>query len=976
MKNRLFACLPALLLATCTFGQQSIYLPWEFAGGPPCPVNEVLLHQGVLYAATDCGLYKRPENGGIWQQQPNTPEGTVLFLAANAGAIVAVFNQKIYQWTYGHQVLDIFNSTDNGASFQQRHSYEHNFWTSSGNPHASGPDFINRLYALGDSSFVLSVRTCPLGCSYLQIGSTDLGEHWDQRYVPTYNWARAVNAYTVRADTVAVFNDDSLKIFQAADLQQLAAVAIPFGNSTDRAAGLAWVNNRFTVTFEDGRYAYSDDGGQHWETGTLPFSGVNDFFYYDNFYYWCSDAGFYRSAGVGPVTLDTIYTNTSVLRSVSKARRGTGGWYLLVRKVLLWLPDDSNEVTPVSTQGMKAAKGQVSSLPGRLMFRTEDGLWWELPDGADWKVYENATAYEQSFENFITIDSSSLAISKPTTTGSFPGIYRSVDGGLTWSVSASYPNFSSSESRFLKNQLDDRIYLGRFFTADGGLSWQTIPQGAPIAALGDTLLLRSALNDRISFDHGQNWQMINSPNPSNSYHFVLANRALFALPSYPGSLIFRSTDFGATWNAMGAGSIYYGTQVPVVTSRAGQTTWLEGEQTLSVIADSSQQYFRINTPFSGVIAFPNFAHPAFGRIVEKDSTIYAAYNGGIWRIPSCYTDHPFSTPVQETTICQGNFILFHGDTLRTPGTYIRTVPGFTTVCDSVDVLQLKVNLIKTSWNRTICAGDTVTWNGQAYSQVGNYTQQFSTPTHCDSLVTLNLKYYQTAGTQSRPFCAGDTISLHGDTITAPGTYTYSFTSFAGCDSTLTVSVYNAQSTYYYSPSICEGASYSLYGHTYTETGEYSFLRPEPFSPCPAIHRISLMVIPDEVITLDTFVAVGAIIYGQFIQSDTTLGILVAGPNNCDKKLIINVHAIVGLDELNQQPRVQAFPNPFQDQLTFRWPDGETARLRLYDAQGKLCREARSAGPAVTWEMEKWPAGFYRVEMTVSGRQYAWKLVKQ
>ncbi len=975
MKNPLFLLLPALLLATGTLAQQTMYLPWEFAGGPPCPVNDVLLHQGVLYAATECGLYKRPENGGIWEQQPNTPDSTVLFLAANTDVMVAVFNQKINLWNYGSQRLHIFNSTDNGVSFQRRYHYDHNFWTTSGNPHAPGPDFINRLYALGDSSFALSVRTCQMGCYYLQIGSTNDGLHWDRRYLSSPFGARSINPYAVQSDTVAVFNYDTLKLFQANDLQLLTTIGTPFGGLTDHTIGMTWVNERLTVTFQEGWYAYTDDAGQNWETDSLPFSGVNDFFYYNDSYYWCSDAGFYRSASVGPAAVDTLYMHPGVLGAVSQARRGSGGWYLLARKTLLWLPDGSDAAIPVSTQGMKAASGQVSSLPGRLMFRNEDGLWWASADGADWEVYENATAYEESFYDYMTVGSSSLAMTIVKNTGDLQSIYRSEDGGINWSLSTSYPDISySSEPRFLKNQLDDRVYLGKYFTANGGLNWQIIQQGAPIAALGDTLLVRSGSSDYLSFDHGQSWQPLDPLDPAHSYRFVLANRALFALPGYPGLPILRSTDFGADWDTTDVSSIYY--NKPVKTNRAGYTTWLEGEETLGIIADSSQQYFRINTPFSGVTGgFPTFPHPAFGRIVQKDNAVYAAYNGGIWKISSCYTAHPFPTPLQDSTICQGNAVVFHGDTVQTPGTYIRTIPGLTTVCDSIDVLRLQVNLIKKTWSQKICPGDTLIWNGQTYSQGGSYTQQFSTPTQCDSSVTLQLSLYQTTFWDYRTFCPGDTILIHGSTITAPGSYNYTFTSSAGCDSIRMVVVDDAQDTIHLSPVICEGANYSLYGHTYTATGEYSFPRTIPFNPCPTIYQISLTVIPDEVVALDTFVAVGTVVYGHVIQSDTTFNVLVAGPDNCDQQLMIHAHATVGLDDLNTRQQAAVFPNPFQDQLTFRWPDGETAQLQLYDAQGKLCRETLLTGPAVTWETGELPAGFYRAEMVVAGRQYAWKLVK-
>ncbi|MCY7328077.1 MAG: T9SS type A sorting domain-containing protein [Saprospiraceae bacterium] len=972
MKNRLLLLLPALMFTIFAFGQHQIYLPWEFAGGPPCPIRDVVLHQGILYAATDCGLYKRPESGGIWERQPGTPDLAALFVAANAGAVVAVFRRIEGYYDIGNSALYFFSSKDNGASFVYQYHYEYNNWYDTYGDVAAETDF-SRLYAFGDSTFVLAARQCERGCIYVRVASTDNGQNWTYEALPGFYYNFPLNPSAEQGDTIATFNFDQLILSNTADLQQLAVIPIvPPLDST--AAGLTWVNNRLTVTFEKGSYAYADTLAQQWISGSLPFTGIHDFFYYENYYYWCTESGFYRSATIGPATPETMYTRPGPLGAVQRAHRGTNGWYLLANGVLLWLPDGASTATSMITDGLNRAAGVLSSLPGRLLFRNDKGLWWQSPDGDSWSVYENETVYTQHFQNFYAGDTFCLAYTSSTNWP--PKVYRSTDGGVNWSFSINQYGFD-----FIKNRYDERVYFNNIFTADGGITWDTLPNGySPTAALGDTLL--TSYNEKISFDHGQNWQDLILPTPSSSfgYHYYaysLAGRTLYAYPA-SGLPVYRSSDFGTTWEEIGVGESAGEFTGKGASHVVGQTTYLQDAHTLVLLPASGQGYFVVgNTPFGRVSFLPGYYYALrnFGRFVQKDSTVYAARQRGVWRLSSCYAEHPFATPTRDTTICQGSAVLFHGDTLRMAGTYMHKIPGLTTFCDSMDVLRVKVNLIKTYWQTRICPGDTLLWNGHAYSGYGTFMQQLTTATGCDSSVTLYLNSYNTNASVNIPLCAGDTLQLNGQTIFTPGQHTFHLNSFAGCDSTLIANVYDGQDTFNLTPVICAGSSYHHSGQSFTQPGEYWITRNFAIQPCPTTYHIILTVLPDVAIAVDTAVTVGTLLYHRVVTSDTTFTVLLPGLANCDTILTITAYTTVDVDDLNTQQAAQAFPNPFRDQLTLRWPSGASAQVRLYDAQGRLCREARLTGPTVTWLTGNLPPGFYRVEIGVGERYYAWKLVK-
>jgi uncharacterized delta-60 repeat protein len=73
------------------------------------------------------------------------------------------------------------------------------------------------------------------------------------------------------------------------------------------------------------------------------------------------------------------------------------------------------------------------------------------------------------------------------------------------------------------------------------------------------------------------------------------------------------------------------------------------------------------------------------------------------------------------------------------GTYNETIKN-NLGCDSV---YLTINLTilnspNTSFTTTICNGDSYTWNGQQYTQAGQYTQTLMNQFGCDSLVSLTL----------------------------------------------------------------------------------------------------------------------------------------------------------------------------------------------------------------------------------------------
>ncbi|WP_033417902.1 gliding motility-associated C-terminal domain-containing protein [Cytophaga aurantiaca] len=103
----------------------------------------------------------------------------------------------------------------------------------------------------------------------------------------------------------------------------------------------------------------------------------------------------------------------------------------------------------------------------------------------------------------------------------------------------------------------------------------------------------------------------------------------------------------------------------------------------------------------------------------------------------------------QTAICEGTYFSIADHTYTLTGFYTDTLRS-SFGCDSVIVTDLIVLPIKrTTINRSICTGQSITIGVHTYNQTGIYRDTLSTST-CDSIVTLNL-------TVLKPF---DVISVH------------------------------------------------------------------------------------------------------------------------------------------------------------------------------------------------------------------------
>jgi hypothetical protein len=95
----------------------------------------------------------------------------------------------------------------------------------------------------------------------------------------------------------------------------------------------------------------------------------------------------------------------------------------------------------------------------------------------------------------------------------------------------------------------------------------------------------------------------------------------------------------------------------------------------------------------------------------------------------------------------------------------------------------------TNSTTNISACDSYTWNGNTYTQSGQYSFLTSNANGCDSTANLNLTINNTSSsTQTQSALDSYTWPVNGQTYTQSGTYTATISNAAGCDSIITLNL--------------------------------------------------------------------------------------------------------------------------------------------------------------------------------------------
>jgi hypothetical protein len=249
----------------------------------------------------------------------------------------------------------------------------------------------------------------------------------------------------------------------------------------------------------------------------------------------------------------------------------------------------------------------------------------------------------------------------------------------------------------------------------------------------------------------------------------------------------------------------------------------------------------------------------------------------------------------SASICQGGTYNFNGTTLDTSGVYTDTLLAIGG-CDSVVILNLTENpVLQTSITDSICAGDSIIFNGIAYTASGTVSDTLTSVAGCDSIVTLNLTVIQpVVVNMSVTVCNGNTYNFNGQELTESGTYSDTLIGSNGCDSIVVLNFQTANTlTTNLSASVCQGSSY-IFGTDTLTSGGFYYDTLQAVGGCDSIIALNLSVNQPVFNQINTSICYGtSYVFGDsLVTVSGTYRDTLTGINGCDSivTLILNVTA--------------------------------------------------------------------------------------
>ena len=190
------------------------------------------------------------------------------------------------------------------------------------------------------------------------------------------------------------------------------------------------------------------------------------------------------------------------------------------------------------------------------------------------------------------------------------------------------------------------------------------------------------------------------------------------------------------------------------------------------------------------------------------------------------TIHTAKDSLESLSICDGNSILWHGQDLSVSGIYYDTLRYTTTQCDSIRFAMTLTILTATDSieQATICSGDTLSWHNQSLTTSGIYYDTLRyVDTECDSIrfqleLTLGNSYDTT---EYVSICKGDIYVWHNHIISGQGVYIDTLSTILGCDSICRLVFTQPEPTYFEIDTLlCEGSSIYFANQWISDAGIY------------------------------------------------------------------------------------------------------------------------------------------------------------
>ena len=177
------------------------------------------------------------------------------------------------------------------------------------------------------------------------------------------------------------------------------------------------------------------------------------------------------------------------------------------------------------------------------------------------------------------------------------------------------------------------------------------------------------------------------------------------------------------------------------------------------------------------------------------------------------------------------------------GKYGFTIPGYFAYDDvAVRFPKTTVEPIVVEYTETAC--DSYTWNGNTYTESGDYTVTLQTEQGRDSIENLHLTINQSVTTQEN-IVTCDSYEWNGVVYTESGDYVFNTTTISGCDSVVTLHLTILPEALVENEELVLCPSelpYEWYGQSLTKAGSYTATEQYTGMECDSvIHELTLNV---------------------------------------------------------------------------------------------------------------------------------------
>ncbi len=270
---------------------------------------------------------------------------------------------------------------------------------------------------------------------------------------------------------------------------------------------------------------------------------------------------------------------------------------------------------------------------------------------------------------------------------------------------------------------------------------------------------------------------------------------------------------------------------------------------------------------------------------------FGAFGMALDNFSFCYAG---ITEAIDYVICEGDSLTVNGEVFTEAGTYQQDLIS-DAGCDSLVFVVVEVvpNYIENE-SYEFCEGDEIEINGVTYDSTGVYQQLFQTVDGCDSIINLNISELpEFLVSDQFSFCEGDSVVINNVVYFEEGFYTQNLISSNGCDSIFQFQLDIFPTDFFtVVDSFCSGQEFEIVGEVFTEPGDYQveFLNDQG---CVGVIALNLSEIPSDEDSIFFQIIEGESIIvnqeeynasGEYVQ-------LLEAENGCDSILNILIEVL-------------------------------------------------------------------------------------